>query len=405
MHCGSGPVSESGTLCRGDTGQGRGDRRRRVLKLATLTLRRMQITSEVELDQTGRRRLRWRIVARALRLAVAIGLAAVVFISPGLFVLYGFELFIPVHMAIFFSPSILERIVWVLVFLVGLAAIYILIVLISSRKIPVLFLRRFGLSGPNRTITRAIEGGLGRHYRVLTLDDSNFVPLEVPRIERIFSRLGIPFAVLVFFLALVSFSGGLGLPDAVALRILYWFPMGLYAALLWLPLLGLSAIVLVILIYRWIIRRSFKLEIGSVEQLRRCIARVRGLAAWLRRPSMMAPQAVVVRVVSKLWQEAVSDLAGQVRLVICDVSEPTDNLIWEVERMSARPEVKCVFIGNGPMVQKWAQATGEPDADTPASRMKSLLQEQTILVFDPARRFPQRRFTRNLRNSLENVRA
>jgi uncharacterized NAD-dependent epimerase/dehydratase family protein len=108
-------------------------------------------------------------------------------------------------------------------------------------------------------------------------------------------------------------------------------------------------------------------------------------------------------VVAKLWQEAVSELAKQVHVVICDVSKPTNNLKWEVEDMLARSKVRCVFVGDGAMVHAWAHANYDSNLATPASRLKSRLQDQTILVFDPARRFAQRRFNRNLRNSLENV--
>ena len=118
---------------------------------------------------------------------------------------------------------------------------------------------------------------------------------------------------------------------------------------------------------------------------------------------MMAPQALVIKVVDRLWQEVVSELADHTHLVICDVSQPTNNLKWEVENMLARRNVRCVFVGDSPMVQTWAQADSDSNLEAPAARMKSLLHGQTILVFDPSQQFAQRKFNRNLRNSLENV--
>jgi hypothetical protein len=359
----------------------------------------MHITSVAEVSQTGRRRLR-RFAAWLIRSAVAGGLILFFFSSPNEFIYLVEGAFVG-----FFTGPI----VWLLKSSALLAIVYVLAALMSSRKTPVLYLRRFGLSDANRMLARAINGGLVRQHRVITLDDSDFVPLEVPRIERILSRFGIPFALLVFLLAVNSLTGGqgLGLPNGLVVRIMYWFPIaGIWLYQFWLfclPLLALIVIVLAVLIYRWRIRRSLKVEIRSAEQIPRCLIRVQGLAGWLRRPSIAAPQALVVRVVDKLWQELVSELAERVRLVICDVSEPTDNLIWEVERMSARPEIRCVFVGNGPMVQSWVRQTSEDDMETPPSRMKSLLREQTILVFDPARRLAQRRFNQSLRNRLESI--
>jgi hypothetical protein len=261
-------------------------------------------------------------------------------------------------------------------------------------------------------ITRAIEGGLGRQYRVLTLDDSDFAPLEVPRIERIASRAGIPFAIALLLVGIIEVTGGQGalhLPGGLVAIIDYLIPLGYGAFLLALPFEALTVIGAAVLLYRWRIRRSFKVEIRSPEQLQHCLIRVKRLSGWLRRPPMVAPQALVIRVVDELWQKVVSDLAEQVHLVIFDVSEPTINLEWEVQNVLARPTVKCVFVGDGPMVQNWAQTrsdsnSGQPaNSETPASRMRIPLQDQTVLVLDPAQRFAQRRFNRNLRTSLENV--
>jgi hypothetical protein len=77
--------------------------------------------------------------------------------------------------------------------------------------------------------------------------------------------------------------------------------------------------------------------------------------------------------------------------------------------MLVRPKVKCVFVGDGPMVHNWAQSQNNPNSgkpansETPTSRMRILLQDQTVLVFDSAQRFAQRSFNRNLRTSLEDV--
>jgi hypothetical protein len=160
-----------------------------------------QIASDVRVSQTRLRRL-GRSVAWVIRYAVVGGLILFFFTFRNEFIYLAERAFIG-----FFTGPI----VWLLKSLAILATVYVLAALMSSRKTPVLYLRRFGLSDANRTIAQAINGGLGRQYRVITLDDSDFVPLEVPRIERILSRFGIPFALLVFFLAVDSLTGGQGL--------------------------------------------------------------------------------------------------------------------------------------------------------------------------------------------------
>ena len=366
----------------------------------------MEIASDVALNQTGLKRRRRRSSARLVRLAVAAGLIGLVFTSPSE-AIYLLALTSMPLMMLYGELSVLERSLLVLLYLAGISVLYVLIALMSSRKTPILYLRKFGLSRANRMVTRAIEGGLGRQYRVLTLDDSDFKPLEIPRIERILSRVGIPIALLLLLVTLVSFMGGekLGLPEPVVVRLFYWLPFayGYGGILLIWPLLTLIAIVFAVLVYRWRIRRSFKLEIRSREQIYGCLIRAQRLARWLMRPSMMAAQALVVKVIDELWQEAVSTLAEGLHLVVCDVSEPTHNLIWEVERMSALPAVRCLFVGNGPLVRSWVKQPVDADPEAPHLRMKRLLQGQTILVFDPTRPFVQRRFNRSLRNCLDNL--
>jgi len=52
----------------------------------------------------------------------------------------------------------------------------------------------------------AIESGLGRRYRLVTLDDASFVPLEVPPLERWSYRLGSYIPVISLLDALVAVS-------------------------------------------------------------------------------------------------------------------------------------------------------------------------------------------------------
>src|SRR5215468_1731792 len=179
-----------GRFCRTERGA---RQRRREQSAAPPT---MEIASDVALNQTGLKRRRRRLSARLVRLAVAAGLIGLVFTSPSE-AIYLLALTSMPLMMLYGELSVLERSLLVLLYLAGISVLYVLIALMSSRKIPILYLRKFGLSRANRMVTRAIEGGLGRQYRVLTLDDSDFKPLEIPRIERILSRVAIPIALLL----------------------------------------------------------------------------------------------------------------------------------------------------------------------------------------------------------------
>src|SRR4051794_24099463 len=62
----------------------------------------------------------------------------------------------------------------------------------AGPKLTIVYLRRFRLSAAQVVVTAALEQGLSKQYRVVTLDDGNFPPMEVPRLYRRISRYAWP---------------------------------------------------------------------------------------------------------------------------------------------------------------------------------------------------------------------
>src|SRR5712671_2843955 len=87
------------------------------------------------------------------------------------------------------SNSTLARRTWY--FAACMVLLYVSANLFSSRKYPVLYLRRFGMP-ENAKIRGAVKGGLGRTFRLIALDDSRFAQVGMPLSERIVGFLGIP---------------------------------------------------------------------------------------------------------------------------------------------------------------------------------------------------------------------
>jgi hypothetical protein len=75
----------------------------------------------------------------------------------------------------------------------------------------------------------------------------------------------------------------------------------------------------------------------------------RQLAAESRK--IFAPRLVVLRVASEVWQPTVMRLASAGSLTIIDVSDPTENLLWEIQSLTDRP---------GASVCLWARAIASP---------------------------------------------
>jgi hypothetical protein len=371
----------------------------------------VQITNHIELTESGQKRWRRQRAATLLRWAFVACLVVIVLVFPVQVIVV---FFMPVEL--FKKPrgysEILFNLTWLLIMLMFLAALFGVMILMSSKKLPVLYLRRFGLIAANRRISQAIERGLGRYYRVVTLDDSSFRPIEVPRWQRIFSRVGISVVSLAFAVvaAALFFMNRLWGPSHTNLRLnmvdaigAYIATVGFFIGMLGIPLLILFVLFAAMLAWRWHIRRRSRLEVRSRGDIERCLGRVRRLAGWLGRPSIMAPQAVVVNVVDELWQETVSELAIHVGLVIVDVSEPTANLIWELEQVFTNPQIVCLLVGDGLMVRKWVEEDGDLHLASAHSRMRALLQAWTILVCESQLRSAQRTYARNLRRWLGNI--
>jgi hypothetical protein len=58
-----------------------------------------------------------------------------------------------------------------------------------------------------------------------------------------------------------------------------------------------------------------------------------------------APRLVVVRVASSIWHQTVSALASVAVATIVDLSEPTENLMWEItELVRLGGHDRCIFI-------------------------------------------------------------
>jgi hypothetical protein len=111
----------------------------------------------------------------------------------------------------------------------------------------------------------------------------------------------------------------------------------------------------------------------------------RQLAAESRK--IFAPRLVVLRVASEVWQPTVMRLASAGSLTIIDVSDPTENLLWEIQSLTDRPGSRSVFVGQSNRV---AGLTGSPTNAQPpgslAERLLNLLEGREVLAYVTGRR-------------------
>ncbi len=119
-----------------------------------------------------------------------------------------------------------------------------------------------------------------------------------------------------------------------------------------------------------------------------------------RSRKVFGPRLVVLCVASPHWQHAVMELAKVSSLPLIDISDPTPNVLWEVEELITRFGDRCVLIGHSERLQSFAAATAEDSTITPATRrLLHLLRGREVLAYTTDRR-GLRRFSNALRKLL-----
>jgi len=360
---------------------------------------RLTFVDWVEPNAAARKQRRWLFVRKAL-CTVGAALAAVSLVNrhPGLILLGQGPM-----MAFVFSPA-LGVLAWALLGVPCIAALYVLFAIVEGRKTAVLYLRRFRFADAQHAMIRVSEAGLGRRYRIVTLDDSTFQALEVPARERRIARYG-PWLLGTALIAvaggsligtLMSFGPWSPVPIILGLGIILTSGSPFIIGLIWLCVLAFATM----LVHRRRVRRRAHLAVQTDSDVRRCLLAVAALGSYRRSPPLMAPQATVARVADGYWQEVVRQLLTHTGAAIVDVSVLTPNLLWELERLRAHGFERCVLVGLESHVGMWSGI--EPPSED-AARAQALLAGRTILHYRAGGWRQRRRFRRSLTNALDNV--
>jgi hypothetical protein len=85
-------------------------------------------------------------------------------------------------------------------------------------------------------------------------------------------------------------------------------------------------------------------------------------------------------------------------VALIDVSEPTENLIWEIEELRTRTRTKCVYICEHRRAEEITSSSSQPIEE----QLARLLELDEILAYITDRR-GRRRFARALRGKLLSI--
>jgi hypothetical protein len=289
-----------------------------------------------------------------------------------------------------------------LLFAFSVFTFYLALSFAEGRKYSALYLRRFR-SEVNSFVAAAIDRGVGRRFRVVTLDDERFVPIEVPRLEKWSSRL-IPVLILcgagalaIWTIRMSINSEDLAVENYTQLYAVQYVRMlGFWTWHVW-------CLLFILLAHRFWIRRHAHVRVSTVPDLVTAEFFAWKLRAWRNRSGLMAPQATIVTVTDALWRAAVIRLLRFVDVVLIDVSDPSDALAWEVTHLEQPSSPPCVFVAEATRFQAWTEAAAQTAAEeTSNAIILRALASKTVLLYTygPGDRLNVVPFKRNVTNTL-----
>jgi hypothetical protein len=102
-------------------------------------------------------------------------------------------------------------------------------------------------------------------------------------------------------------------------------------------------------------------------------------------------------VASNVWQHAVRQLVAVCSVTLIDISDPTENVLWELEELITRRNSKHVFVAHH--ARAVALASSDAGLTSVERRLAALLAGREVLAYTTDRR-GLRRFARALRDKL-----
>jgi len=307
-------------------------------------------------------------------------------------------------------------VVAVVCLLVALVCFPLALRLLRGRRRLVLFLRRFGFADATESVSFAASQVVGRSWRLVTLDDDQIAPVggsTGPR--RLLGIFGMVFVVLVCA-ALWWFAAGgpdrlfdsvyegttgsteeLGIAEAIAAEFGRALAAGIIAALLLMLIIAGTVLVGVSSLFTvFSFGRSLGTERAKTARIRsRRDVAVKTNRIERRSARIFAPRLVVVRVADEVWREAVQAFAAKSDAVVVDVSEVSENLLWEIRTLLPLLGSRCLIVGRADLLTRTVDGRTILD-----SELGHELDGRTVLAYRTGRR-DVHRFARGVEGFLE----
>jgi hypothetical protein len=232
--------------------------------------------------------------------------------------------------------------------------------LVSGRKRTILLLRKFGDRTLSERIRASLEALLHWHYRLVALDDSTLPPIGVAGSRFRRTVLLLVAAIVSVLIAIGALSLWIRNAGESADPIDVWTAV---AALVMLVPMGGVALLVVPSVYfaRGRVRRASHVNVADDGSLATATRKVRRQRRWLNSLSLTAPQALILNTSDALWKATLLALLPVVDVVVVDLSEPTENIEWEIAQVFERCPDKCTSSDAGRRCERtWKRRRPRP---------------------------------------------
>ena len=298
--------------------------------------------------------------------------------------------------------------------------------IVRGRRRMVLFLRRFGYGDATKALSFAVTTAMGQRWRLVTLDDDQIAPIHGSegkgRLASIWRWIALALVICGLFWL---FGGGfthyldnisheyMATHRGGGFKQIIGQIIGAFVVLLFVGALVAGFVLMIVAffgttaLFSWSAYRSYKkaelgksLHIDSADKIESVVRSV------LRRSrKILAPRLVVVRVAHKIWRDVVSQLASASAIVLIDVSESGEGLLWEIKTLKASYAQKCILVGQYDALTRIAaiSSTANANGENPEQRLAELLDGYDVLGYTGEQPQQRKQFASLLRANMNSL--
>ena len=284
----------------------------------------------------------------------------------------------------------------------GYVAVRVGLRLLRGRRQSALFLRRFGFTDATRVLSGAVARGLGRRWRLITLDDLQVMPVGVRGRGRGLVRVGPWLLVAAVAVLLVwvlppwfesqfdqAVSGAVDgvaeeagdpLSAIVGVAVAALVVGMVVGTVLLLVALAPVALAGAFALFGFGARRALRQAEGRRAAHVEEAVQVEPVVQRVERATnrIFSPRLTVVRCAHDVWQAVVRRFAQLTDVTLIDVSEVSTGLLWELTELGPTLAGSWVLVGRRDRLEA---LLSDPSPD--AARLRTLLDGQSVLAYRP----------------------